>query len=348
MPPSREQLPSVAELRGRATLVLVHDDFRYGGNVWPREVGSRRQLWRLGEEWFVACPERESLVRLEVRGADDDACRRAITAFGGFEVDDHGHAVPDVHDEGDGRWHQGTVFVRDPGGHSTPVARPDDVAPGDEVLPERIVWGERERRYALGRGQVSVPPTSWHALHVSADASAPIGQPVGLAASAPGTTCFVLLTATGDPGEPLWRALSRLVWAAWRAPSRWRDVRRGPPLRDSPAVAVSPSGHRAYGVRAADAQHAAEVADGFGVHWIASCAAEEPFDDQPLVVVHDGTVVAAGTARRAPAEPPAEGDALWDDEHFAGGRPVDGVGLSLPDAVAETRSAIAFEERLLR
>ena len=346
-------LPSIFALRDRGLLVLVDDDFRYGGSVWPAAVGGRRQLWRLADSWYAACPERESLTRLGTKGDDERARRAAIEEFGGFDVDMGGRVVPMVHDERDARWHAGTVYVRDPDGPSTALPKPTDPADLDHLLSARVVWSAREERYALTRGKVFVPSTTtWCAVDVAVDPSAAalVGRPASEPDIPRDSRCFVLLTSTADPAEPLWRALSRLVWAAWRAPSLWRVVRSGPQLRHPPAVAVSVSGHRTYGILAASPEHAAEVADAFGIVWVAWCAGASTSDahgaSAPVAVVRGGRVVGAGVGAREPAVAPAEGDALWDDEQFAGGRFVPGAPPSLPDAVAEMRSVIAAEERL--
>ena len=346
-PPRGNVLPPLADLLANAELVLVADDFRYGGNVWPHAVGGRRSLFRLGREWFAACPERESLTRLSARGQDADARRRAIEEFDGFTVDERGAVAPVVGSEREARWHGSTAFVRGADGDSQPVPRPSVAPVADDLVPVQVTWGTREHHYVLRRGHVFGPTTTWWTVRADERVRLPAGRS---GPPAEPTACAVLLTGTGDPTEPLWMALSRLVWASWRAPSVWRDRRSGPPLRHGPVVAVTRSGHRCYGVMAQHPDHAAQVADAFGVHWLAWGPAGRDRRAGPgatrLALLQGGDVVATIDGAQAPSGPPLEGDALWDDEHFGGGAPVLTEPMSLPDAVAEMRSAIARERML--
>jgi hypothetical protein len=193
------------------------------------------------------------------------------------------------------------------------------------------------------------PATAWRAFVADDEAGVPrsdsqVGNrvvPAELDRDAPAARVVVLLTATDDPAEPLWRGLSRLVWAAWRAPAV--GVGRGRrPLRHPPAVAVTANGLRSYGVLAQSAVHAAEVADAFGVHWLWWRR-----DEPELLLIRAGRVLATLSGREvADAPAPAEGEALWDDEQFVGGVPLGPTRFVVRDAVAEVRSAIAMERRL--
>ncbi|MGE0881649.1 MAG: hypothetical protein AB7L13_25115 [Acidimicrobiia bacterium] len=325
-----------AGLVSHGEIVARDDNRRYGGPI-ARVLSGWRTLVRLGPMWFEIRPHIERPRIIPVFGAAADTRRAVIELFGGFVADAEGDLMPIVNDERDVRWYQGNLYVRGDDGNPVVLEPAYDVADAASLALGRLVWGERDTEWEDRRGHVFVGDTRWRGIESTGDGGVAV---VGAPSTAPDDMAAVLLTGTADIVEPLWRALARMVCATWRAPAVDRGD-DGQPLRHPPIVLIGGTGERFYGLLAESAEHAAQVADAFGVHWV-----RWPRSGGIASVVRLGeTVTTAAVAAPADVAAPIEGDTLWDDEHFGSGRVVS-RRMTASDAVAEIRRALRAERDL--
>ena len=300
---------------------------RYGGDMGPCHFENGCRLGHLGSLWYHQQGEDEA----ELAGWFDDpreGLRAATELCEHLMIDRHGVLIGVPAHERDAIWVDGRVFVLGVEGIQAVNRRNrwrGSAARVDRWQAAELRWSERPTRYEPFRGEVFGEDV-WRSARVGA----PI-DPDGFDSGGPG---FVLLLQSPDLAVSDWIWQSRLVKAA----GTWDGHEELPALRDPPAIAVLPSGHRSYGI-ATDADVARATARAL---WQPGWFELGTSDGGPaLALRRDGEAIVAWRVEVATTTPPIEAELLWDDDRW-------GSAESLEALFARVRPLLADRRRDLR